>query len=155
MTSAHHYDEPPRSCGWRAETPGQKLRATQVELRCRPSWTVEQQWPLLMSAVSASLIGHLPDNTWWYGKATTAAHFGRGSAFCLHCLSRRVGISVFHSCGGCVAWLCAEHDVIMHAYHARAASALVNLIHLDTASELLNHLEEALGGNAAYLALHA
>ena len=32
----------------------------------------------------------------------------------------------------------------MRAYHARTANALVNLIHLDTASECLFHLDEAL-----------
>ena len=45
-------------------------------------------------------------------------------------------------------WYCLatgeQHDVIMRAYHARTANALVNLIHLDTARELLNHLDEAL-----------
>ena len=34
----------------------------------------------------------------------------------------------------------AQHDVIMRAYHVRTANALVNLIHLNTASEL--HLDE-------------
>ena len=38
----------------------------------------------------------------------------------------------------------AQHDVIMRAYHARTANALVNLMHLNTASELWNHLDEAL-----------
>ena len=41
----------------------------------------------------------------------------------------------------------AQHDVIMRACHRRTDNALVNRVstqHLDTASELLNHLDEAL-----------
>ena len=41
----------------------------------------------------------------------------------------------------------AQHDVIMRAYHRRTDNALVNRVstqHLDTARELLNHLDEAL-----------
>ena len=77
-------------------------------------------------------------------QATTVEHFGEASASYLHCLSRLVGISGFHRGGVVLLGPCAQHDVIMRANHARTAKALVNLIHLDTASELLNHLDEAL-----------
>ena len=74
--------------------------------------------------------------------------FWGASAFYFHCQSRRVGISGFH-CGGelCCLAPCAQHDVIMRAYHARTANALVNRVstqHLDTARELLYLLDEAL-----------
>ena len=79
---------------------------------------------------------------WW--QATTGVHTGGVSAFFFLCQSRRVGISGSHSGGGCVAWPRAPSTTSSCPYHDRTANALVNLIHLDTASELLNHLDEAL-----------